>query len=93
MVGRDEAGALGDGHEGADVIEEIDEEKDEDDLESADVERAEDVEVECRGFDCGEIVGCGLPVHLMKENAHEHGCEDADEHGGSDAQDLQDCDE
>ena len=43
MVGRDEPGALRDGDEGADVVEEIDEEEDEDDFESADVEGGGDV--------------------------------------------------
>ncbi len=56
MVGGDEAGALGDGDEGADVVEEIDEEEDEDDLEGADVEGAADVEVEGGGSDGGEAV-------------------------------------
>ena len=51
--GRDEAGALGDGDQRADVVEEVDEEEDEDDLESAHVERAADVEVEGGGADGG----------------------------------------
>ena len=51
MVGGDEAGALGDGDEGADVVEEVDEEEDEDDLEDADAEGAWDVEVKGGGFD------------------------------------------
>ena len=51
MVGGDEAGALGDGDQGADVVEEIDEEEDEDDLEGVDVEGAADVEVEGGGAD------------------------------------------
>ena len=42
----DEAGALGDGDEGAEVVKEIDEEEDEDDFEQALVERAADVELE-----------------------------------------------
>ena len=71
--GGDEAGALGDGDEGADVVEEIDEEEDEDDLEDADVERAGDVEVEGGGFDRRQIVGSGLPVDLMAEDAEEGG--------------------
>lgn len=93
MVGRDEAGALGDCDERADVVEEVDEEKDEDDLEGTDVERAEDVEVEGCCADCSEIVSGGLPMDLVAEYAYEHGGEDADEHGGSDAEDLQECDE
>ncbi len=78
MVGGDETGALGDGDEGADVVEEIDEEEDEDDLEDADMERARDVEVEGGGFDRRQIVGCGLPVDLMADDAEESGCQDAD---------------
>ena len=78
MVGGDEAGALGDGDEGADVVEEIDEEEDEDDLEYADVECAADVEVEGCGVDGGEMVGRGLPVDLMAEDAEECGAEDSD---------------
>ena len=93
VVGGDEAGALGDGDEGADVVEEIDEEEDEDDFECADVEGAGDVEVEGCGFDGREVVGRGLPVHLMTEDAEEGGGEDADQHGGPDAHDLQNCDE
>ena len=93
MVGRDEAGALGDSDERADVVEEVDEEKDEDDLEGTDVERPEDVEVEGCGADSGEIVGGGLPMDLVAEYAYEHGGEDADEHGCSDAKDLQESDE
>ena len=93
MIGRDEVGALGDRDERADVVEEVDKEEDEDDLEGADVERAENVEVEGCCLDGSEIVGCGLPMDLVAEYAYEHGGEDADEHGGSDAEDLQECDE
>ncbi len=80
MVGGDEAGALGDGDQGADVVEEVDEEEDEDDLEGTNVEGAEDVEVEGGGFDGGEVVGRGLPVDLVEDDADERGGEDADEH-------------
>ncbi len=93
VVGGDEAGALGDGDEGADVVEEIDEEEDEDDFEGADTECSGDVEVEGGGADCGEVVGCGLPVDLVEEDSEECGGEDADQHGCSDAEDLQDRDD
>ena len=93
VVGRDEAGALGDCDERADVVEEVDEEEDKDDFESSDVERAKDVEVEGRCLDGSEIVGGGLPMDLVAEYAYEHGGEDADKHGGSDAEDLQEGDE
>ena len=46
VVGGDETGAFGYGDEGADVVEEVDEEEDEDDLEGVEVEGAADVEVE-----------------------------------------------
>ena len=46
VVGGDEAGALGDGDEGAEVVEEIDEEEDEDDFEQTLAESAADVEFE-----------------------------------------------
>ena len=87
------SGALSDGDEGADVVEEIDEEEDEDDLEGANVESAANIEVEGGGSDGGEAVVHGLPVDLMEEHSEEHGAEDADKHGGSDAEDLQDGDE
>ena len=93
MVGGDEVGALGDRDEGADVVEEVDEEEDEDDLEGSDVEGSTDVELEGGGGDGGEAVVDGLPVDLMEEDTEEHGAEDSDEHGGSDAEDLQDGDE
>jgi len=32
------------------------------------------------GFDGGEVVGRGLPVDLMQDDAEEGGGEDADEH-------------
>ena len=51
MVFSDEASACGDSDEGADVVEEVDEEEDEDDFEEADVEGGWDVEVECGGPD------------------------------------------
>ncbi len=89
----DETGAVGDGDESADVVEEIDEEEDEDDFEGTDVERAGDVEVECGGFDRRQIVGCGLPVDLMADDAEERGGQDADEHRCADAEDLQGRDE
>jgi len=73
VVWRDEAGALGDGYEGADVVEEIDEEEDEDDFEGADVEGAEDVEMERGSFDCGEVVRCWLPMNLMEDDAKDRG--------------------
>jgi hypothetical protein len=38
VVGGDEAGALGDGDQGAEVVKEVDEEEDEDDFEQALVE-------------------------------------------------------
>lgn len=78
MVGGDEAGALGDGDEGANVVEEIDEEKDEDDFEGSNVESAADVEVEGRSGDGGETVAHGLPVDLVEEDAEKHGAENAD---------------
>ena len=93
MVGCDEICALRDGDEGADVVEEIDEEEDEDDLEGPDVEGSADVEVEGGGGDGGEAVVDGLPVDLMEDHSDEHGAEDADEHRGSDAEDLEDGDE
>ena len=46
VVGRDEPGALGHGHQRAQVVEEVDKEEDEDDLEQALVERAANVELE-----------------------------------------------
>ena len=84
---------MSDGDEGADVVEEIDEEEDEDDLEGADVESTADIELEGGGFDGGEAVVHRLPVDLVEEHSEEHGAEDADEHGGSDTEDLQDGDE
>jgi len=81
VVWCDEAGALGYCDEGADVVEEVDEEEDEDDLEGADVEGAADVQVEGGGADGGEIVGRGLPVDLVAEDAEESCGEDADELG------------
>ena len=69
MVGCDEAGALGNGDECADVVEEIYEEEYEDNFEGADAERGGDVEVKGCGFDCGEIVGSGLPVDLVAKDA------------------------
>ena len=46
VVGGDEVGAFGYGDEGADVVEEVDEEEDEDDLEEVQAEGSADVEVE-----------------------------------------------
>jgi hypothetical protein len=89
----DEAGAVGDGNEGANVVEEVDEEKDEYYFEGATAQSGGDVEVKGCGLDCGEVVGNGLPVDLMAEDAEQGGGEDSDEHGGSDAKDLEDCDE
>ncbi len=92
VVWGDQAGALGDGHESANVVEEIDEEEDKDDLEGADVEGAGDVEVEGGLAEGAEIVVLGLPVDLVEGDAEGHGAEDSDEHGGSNFEDLQDCD-
>jgi hypothetical protein len=89
----DEAGALGDGDEGADVVEEIDEEEDKDDLEGTDVECAGDVEVEGGDADGGEVEPLRLPVDLASENSEQGSGEDADEHGGAYAQNLKDGDE
>src|SRR3984957_4837616 len=47
VVGRDEAGALGDGHQRAEVVKEVDEKEDEDDFEQAFVDGPFDVELEC----------------------------------------------
>ncbi len=91
--GGHEVGAFGDGDEGADVVEEVDEEEDEDDLEGAVVEGAADVEMEGGVADGGEGVGGGLVVELVEEESGEHGAEDSEEHEGSDAEDLQDGDE
>ena len=60
---------------------------------SADVERARGCRGGRRWPDGGEIVGGGLPVDLMAEDAEERGGEDADQHGCADAEDLQDGDE
>ena len=46
VVFGDEAGALRDGDQGADVVEEVDEQEDEDDLQRVQAEGAADVEVE-----------------------------------------------
>jgi hypothetical protein len=81
---------LGDGDEGADVVEEIDEEKDEDDFEEADMEGSWDIEMEGCGFNGGEVVRSGLPVDLMEDDSEECCGEDADENRGSHAKDLQD---
>ena len=45
------------------------------------------------GPDGREIVGCGLPVDLMEEDAEQRGGENSDQHRGADAEDLQDRDE
>ena len=69
MVGRDEAGALGDGDEGAEVVEEVDEKEDEDDLEGTEVAQAGEVEPEGGFAEGGEAVPRGLPVDMVKEDA------------------------
>jgi len=46
-----------------------------------------------RGLDGGEVVVRGLPVNLVTEDAEKRSGEDADEHGGSHTEYLQDCDE
>ena len=86
--GRDEAGALGDGDEGSDVVEEIDEEEDEDDFEGVDAEGAAEVEMEGGGAEVGEVEGGGVPGDLVGGDAKGHGAEDAEEHGGANAQGL-----
>ena len=93
MVFGDQAGALGDGDEGADVVEEINEEEDEDDFEEADVQGGTDIEMESGGFDGGEVVRCGLPVDLMEDDSEEGCGEDSNEDSRPDAEDLQDGDE
>ena len=62
VVGCDEAGAFGDGDEGAEVVKEVDEEEDENDFKQAFVESAGDIELESG---CGEglkATGGGGPV-------------------------------
>ncbi len=63
---------------GADVVEEIDEEEDEDDLEGSDVECAGDIEVEGGVSQCAQVVGCRLPVELVEGDAERHGAEHSD---------------
>ena len=46
MIGGDEARALGDGNQRAEVVEEVDEAEDEDDLEQTNMDRRADVELE-----------------------------------------------
>ena len=93
VVFGDEAGAFGDGDEGADVVEEVDEEEDEDDLEGVHTEGAADVEMEGGGLDGHGVEGAGCVLDLMEEDADGEGAEDADEHGGFDLVGLQDGDE
>lgn len=93
MVGRHKFGALGDGDEGADIVEEVDEEEDEDDFERAVVDGSADVEMEGGSTDGGEGVGSRLPVKLVEEEAGEHGAKDTDEHECSDAKNLENGDE
>jgi hypothetical protein len=93
VVGGDEAGAVGDGDEGADVVEEVDEEEDEDDLEGVEVEGAADVEVEGRCADGEGVEGGRLVFDLMEEDAEGEGAEDSDEHGGFNFVGLEDGDE
>ena len=84
VVGRDEPGALGDGDQGAEVVEEVHEEEDEDDLQQALVERAADIELEGGGGERVEAAGGGRPVRQAQCPGEGGGGEHADENGAAD---------
>lgn len=73
MILGDEVGALGDRDEGADVVEQVDEEEYEDDFKRAMTERAVDIKVEGRRRDGGEVIRLRLPMNLVKDEPKRHG--------------------
>ena len=84
VVGGDEAGALGDGDQRAEVVEEIDEEEDEDDFEQAFVERAANVELEGGVSERVEAAVERRPVHEAQRPGDAGDGEHADEDGAAD---------
>ena len=62
MVGGDEPGPLGDGHQGAQVVEQVHKEEDEDNLQQALVEGAANIEFEGRVGQRVKPPGGGRPV-------------------------------
>src|ERR1700677_2200023 len=74
VVGRDETGALGNGDQGAKVIEQVDEKEDEDDFEQALVDGAANVELEGGGGESVEAAGGGCPVdQILRPIVHRVG--------------------
>ena len=89
VVVGDEPGALGDADQGADVVEEVDKEEDEDDFERVHAERAADVEMEGGVADGHGVEGGGRVLHLVEEDSGGERGEHADQHGGLDAVGLE----
>src|ERR1017187_4253115 len=79
----EEVGLFAYSHQGADVVEQIDEEEDEDDLQEADAQGGGDIEFAGGGGQIAQAVGLRRPFGDAGEQAGGGGGEDADQHGGT----------
>src|ERR1035438_247977 len=79
----EDVGLFAHGHQGADVVEQIDEEEDEDDLQEADAQGGGDIEFAGGGGQIAQAVGLRRPFGDAGEQAGGGGGEDADQHGGA----------
>ena len=81
MVGSNEPGAFGDGDQGAQVVEQVDEEEDEDDFEQALAEGPRDIEMEGGLSERADAAWRGGPVRQVQRPGEGGDREHADEDG------------
>jgi hypothetical protein len=84
VIGRNEAGSLGDGHQGAEIVKQVNEKEDEDDLQQAFAESAANIQLESGVGERVKASGGGRPVRLPERPSQRGGGQHADENGAAD---------